>query len=285
MTSEAGQSGKQKQQQLGQAISDFYQSRYEIAQQMAGEQGTDQPLPIVATGHLTAMGVQTSESVRDIYVGSLEAFPANHFPPADYIALGHIHRPQKVSKSDTIRYCGSPIPLSFDELRSQKQVLLVDVAPGEAARVTELPVPMFQPMAQLKGDLEEIAEQLEALETAGELPVWLTIEVSAQAYLNDLQQRIQALTADYNVEVLQLRRSRVQKSEQAGAEQRETLAELNPQDVFEQRLAREDFSSESEQERLQRLRISFAQVLGKSGITLMAMIRYWQNNSPVRPRR
>ena len=49
-------------------------------------------LPIIATGHLTTVGVTSSESVRDIYIGTLEAFPANAFPKADYIALGHIHR-------------------------------------------------------------------------------------------------------------------------------------------------------------------------------------------------
>ena len=71
-------------------------------------------LPIVATGHLTTVGASASESVREIYVGALEAFPTAAFPPADYIALGHIHRPQKVGGLEHIRYCGSPLPLGFD---------------------------------------------------------------------------------------------------------------------------------------------------------------------------
>ena len=80
-------------------------------------------LPIIATGHLTTVGASASESVREIYVGSLEAFPTSAFPPAAYIALGHIHRPQKVGGLEHIRYCGSPIPLSFDEDKQQKEVL------------------------------------------------------------------------------------------------------------------------------------------------------------------
>ncbi len=73
------------------------------------------PLPIIATGHLTTVGASKSDAVRDIYIGTLDAFPAQAFPPADYIALGHIHRAQIVADSEHIRYSGSPIPLSFDE--------------------------------------------------------------------------------------------------------------------------------------------------------------------------
>ncbi len=59
------------------------------------------PLPIIATGHLTTVGVSTSDSVRDIYIGTLDAFPAQAFPPVDYVALGHIHRAQCVAKTRT----------------------------------------------------------------------------------------------------------------------------------------------------------------------------------------
>jgi exonuclease SbcD len=66
-------------------------------------------------------GRRASESVREIYVGSLEAFPTSAFPAADYIALGHIHRPQRVGGLEHIRYCGSPIALSFDEARQARK--------------------------------------------------------------------------------------------------------------------------------------------------------------------
>ncbi|KTT48979.1 hypothetical protein SB8_22795, partial [Pseudomonas oryzihabitans] len=68
-------------------------------------------LPIIATGHLTTVGASASESVREIYVGSLDAFPTSAFPPADYIALGHIHRPQRVGGLEHVRYSGSPLCL------------------------------------------------------------------------------------------------------------------------------------------------------------------------------
>lgn len=138
-------------------------------------------MPIIATGHLTALGVTKTDSVRDIYIGSLEAFDASAFPPVDYIALGHIHRPQIVAKSESIRYCGSPIPLSFDEIKAfdgkkqkSKQTDTLDLSPdndeieysGKQVIMVEflwrsktyqsLPIPLFQPMAVLTGDLKSI---------------------------------------------------------------------------------------------------------------------------------
>ena len=94
--------------------------------------------------------------------------------PADYIALGHIHRAQNVAKSEHIRYSGSPIPLSFDELGKAKSVFLVDFADGTLQQVEALTIPQFQPMQLIKGDLAEIERQLQQFaDYAGELPVWL----------------------------------------------------------------------------------------------------------------
>lgn len=264
MQSQAGESGQQKQQALGQAISQHYKEVFQLAQQQRDELA--QPVPIIATGHLTAMGVTTSESVRDIYIGNLEAFPAKDFPAADYIALGHIHRPQRVAKTDYIRYCGSPIPLSFDELgadptKTVKQVLLVDFTDGKLTSVEPLMIPIFQPMQVIKGDLVSIEKQLAELATVQGLPIWLSIEVDTQDYLNDLQQRIQALTADMNVEILQLRRARKQQQQRIEREDKELLNELTPADVFERRLATEEFTSDEEKQRLQRLKARFSSIV------------------------
>lgn len=278
--SRSGQSGQQKQQQLGQAITQHYNDVFALAKQQQDtlQEETGNLVPIIATGHLTAMGVTTSESVRDIYIGSLEAFPAKDFPAADYIALGHIHRPQRVAKSEHIRYCGSPIPLSFDELGldpkiSKKEVLLVDFKAAKLHSVEPLSVPLFQPMQVIKGDLNSIEKQLSAFpstkETAAEsLPIWLSLEVETQDYLNDLQQRIQTLTADMNVEILQLRRARKQQQQQIEREDKELLAELTPEDVFERRLASEVFESDEEKARLTRLKSAFTAIVHELGTEL-----------------
>ena len=86
LESQAGQSEAEKQLALLTAIQTHYQSLYDRAVAKRTELDTD--VPIIMTGHLTTVGAKTSESVRDIYIGTLDAFPAGAFPPADYIAPG-----------------------------------------------------------------------------------------------------------------------------------------------------------------------------------------------------
>ncbi|WP_240315050.1 exonuclease subunit SbcD [Chromobacterium haemolyticum] len=75
LRSQAGQSAEQKQQSLQDAIRERYQQVYEQALRLRERLG--RPLPIIASGHLTTVGASASESVREIYVGALEAFPSN----------------------------------------------------------------------------------------------------------------------------------------------------------------------------------------------------------------
>lgn len=257
LTSRAGESGTQKQQALQEAIAEHYHHLYQAA--CARRDALGLPLPIVATGHLTTVGVTTSDSVRDIYIGTLDAFPAQAFPPADYIALGHIHRAQNVAKSEHIRYSGSPIPLSFDELGKSKSVFMVDFADGALQQVSALEVPTFQPMQLLKGDVQQIEQQLRQFaDYQGELPVWLDIEVATQDYLSDVQRRIQQLADELPVEVLLLRRSKEQRRLAIAQQDKETLNELSVGDVFERRLALE---SEMPEPRQHRMRQMFQQVV------------------------
>lgn len=256
VTSQAGESGEQKQLALQEAIAAHYQALYQRAIELRTELGL--PLPIIATGHLTTMGVTTSDSVRDIYIGTLDAFPAQAFPPADYIALGHIHRAQQVAKTEHIRYSGSPIALSFDELSKEKSVYLVEFAQQTLASVTPLFIPQFQPMQLIKGDLQQIEQQLAKFVDHQGLPVWLDIEVATKDYLTDIQRRIQALTADLPVEVVLLRRSKEQRNNSIERQEKETLNELSVSDVFERRLAQEADLAEPRQ---QRMRQMFSQVV------------------------
>lgn len=249
--SKAGQNGAEKQRDLLTAIRTHYHACWQLAVQRREQAGLQ--VPVIATGHLTALGVTTSESVRDIYIGTLDAFPADAFPPADYIALGHIHRAQKVAANDNIRYSGSPIPLSFDELGQEKSVVLLEISNGILAAPQLLPIPRFQPMALLKGALAEIEQQLQQLPSvAAEQLIWLDIEVQADAWLSDLQRRVEAMTAEYPVEVLLLRRQRETRVQHV-AQDKETLAELSVQDVFQRRLALEPQLEEAQRERLQTL--------------------------------
>ncbi|WP_253378970.1 exonuclease subunit SbcD [unidentified bacterial endosymbiont] len=235
--SKAGLSGGEKQQHLLQAITDYYHQQFADACALRG----DQPIPVIATGHLTTVGASKSDAVRDIYIGTLDAFPAQNFPAADYIALGHIHRAQVIGGCEHIRYCGSPISLSFDETGKAKSVHLVSFTDGKLTAVETLEVPVTQPLAVLKGDLAAISAQLEQWrDRALHPPVWLDIEITTDDYLHDMQRKIQALTEELPVEVLLVRRSREQREKVLLSAQRETLSELRVEEVFERRLAQEE---------------------------------------------
>lgn len=249
ITSQAGLSGSEKQQQLLHAIADYYQQQYQQACQLRGEQN----LPVIATGHLTTVGASKSDAVRDIYIGTLDAFPAQHFPPADYIALGHIHRAQCVGGAEHIRYCGSPIALSFDECGKSKCVHLVTFDQGKWQSTESLAVPVTQPLAVLKGDIASITEQLEQWRGVEQSPpVWLDIEITTDDYLHDIHRKIQTLTEPLPVEVLLLRRSREQRERSLANERRETLSELSVEEVFARRLALETLDA-LQRERLNQL--------------------------------
>lgn len=249
MKSQAGQSATDKSKQLQQAIVQHYQCLFEQAKQLVKNSGCQ--LPIIATGHLTALGVTSSDSVRDIYIGTLEAFPSNAFPDADYIALGHIHRAQKVGKTEHIRYSGSPIALSFDEAKQQKRVLLVDFDKEKLSKITDLIVPCFQPLAMLKTTLDNLHQDIETLipvllteenKTDKAVKLWLDIELANSGSLNDLQSKITALVKDFPVEVLLVRRQKQVRQRLLLDQQQDhsNLNELTLVEVFDSRLQQEE---------------------------------------------
>ncbi|QUX96029.1 exonuclease subunit SbcD [Marinomonas sp. CT5] len=246
MQSVAGQSEQDKKMSLLQMIGDFYQQVYDAACEK--NKRLKAPVPIIGTGHLTAVGGQVSESVRDLYVGTLEALPTNVFPAFDYLALGHIHRAQPISKSGRFRYSGSPIPLSFDELGRDKSLVIFDTdLIGEDTFVDDLfaelkdpvqlvSIPNFQPMASLKGNLKEVIKQISALELPQDKNLWLEVTVIADDYLSDVHKRLLEVIDGKPIELLRvMRRSGLEKKNQ-DFEARKTLSELTVEDVFQQSL-------------------------------------------------
>ena len=240
--SQAGQSAQDKQSDLQQAIAEHYAQLFAKAEAKRAALGV--PVPIVGTGHLTTVGVSLTESVREIYVGSLTAFPTDAFPAFDYLALGHIHRPQKVAGLEYIRYSGSPITLSFDEARQQKELLQIDLTAEGLHSVTPLYIPCFQRLISLSGSLAELEQAFAQLaqELDPKAVTWLEIQVRAYDYYADLDERVAALCADLPVEVLRVRRLRGNTRAGLSRDSGELLAELTPNEVFAKRLAGEELS-------------------------------------------
>lgn len=87
------------------------------------------------------------------YALSAQAFPAT----AGYVALGHVHRPQKIPGAAPIWYCGSPLQLDFGEEDQAKQVNLVDIEPGKPPTVAAVPLTGGRALRTLTGTMDELA--------------------------------------------------------------------------------------------------------------------------------
>ena len=107
----------------------------------------------VVMAHAFVAGGVTSESERDISVGGVSAVPPDVFVGVDYAALGHLHGRQEVAEG--VRYCGSPVAMSFGEWRHTKGSLLVDLSAG-APVVEHVEAPVARPLAVLRGSLEAL---------------------------------------------------------------------------------------------------------------------------------
>jgi len=301
-------------------------------------------VPIIATGHLFAAGGSTTadDGVRDLYVGNLGKISADMFDECfDYVALGHLHVPQRVGGREHIRYSGSPIAMGFGEARQQKQVLLVrfgavvndissqksasnnivesiipqltnTVAPIEksakkaASQTTEfmddlfgfdeqsasnevtktaatknipdqqdqnnqsmpnnrdtpnkilhrddsnqmqvvsLPIPKFQKLAQISGDLESINKTIDKTIKALDATesVWLEIIYTGDDVVSELREHIQTMVDNLPCEVLKIKNTRTYNKVLNQQQISETLQDLNEEEVFERCLIAHDIPDE-----------------------------------------
>ena len=134
----------------------------------------------LAMSHIYVLGGSESESERPIQVGGAYTVdPASLLAGQQYTALGHLHRPQRVARDETIRYSGSPLAYSFSEAGQAKSVTLFDLAPGQAASPREILLSSGRPLVrwEARGGLAEVHRWLdEGRDPLAwiELEVWLT---------------------------------------------------------------------------------------------------------------
>jgi len=241
------------------AIKKHYLAIYQAAEDK--NKSLNQDLPIIGTGHLTVVNASTTESVREIYIGTLEAFPANQFPPFDYLALGHIHQPQNIAGNENWRYSGSPIAMSFDEASREKSLVFIEIESGNV-NAQLISIPVFQPLYCISGNLEQIKNRLsELFDSDNEQQIaWLDLEIDSSNFHSDVQKQAEQICEDYPVEILLVRRKR--KSPQIkgfSAADKLSLDEIDPTQVFEQKLTEQELTLEQNK----KLTSLFAQTLAQ----------------------
>jgi len=138
---------------------------------------------VVIAAHAFVTGAVASESERDIRVGGIGDVSATVFGAASYVALGHLHGPQRVSSAEPggvtggpglARYSGSPLAFSFSEKNHRKSVTLVDIDAAGQVRAELLPVPVPRPLREVRGRIDDLLARADG-ELAGLAEAWVKV--------------------------------------------------------------------------------------------------------------
>ncbi len=227
----SGETSSERESRIKKGIIDHYQNLVEHI-----TVHKENNIPIIATGHLYAAGANASESEKDIHIGNLGQVGGDQFPSEfNYIALGHLHRPQIVNKMDHVRYSGSPIPLSFSENDDRKQVVIIEFR-DNIVKVEELEVPCCRRLVRISGSLDSVRSQILTMEDEGlKYPSWIELKIETNAFIPDLNEQLDKLKlgkpfiGHFFPRQLLIRSS--SQTEQLTTEAM-TLTDLDPKSVF-----------------------------------------------------
>lgn len=215
---------------------------------------------LIAISHAHMAGGSVSEdSERSLIIGNAEALPASLFGPSiTYVALGHLHKPQRVNGEERIRYCGSPIPLSFSEIGYQHQILeincegeqLISVEPCLIPRAVNLQRVGPAPLAELLVQLASLPN-IDLLADIERQP-WLEVRVRLDEPQPDLRQQIETALQGKAVRLVRIGTEYAGKGTAEGDDNGNGLIDLDqlsPQELFS-RAWQDTYGSEVDEQTL-----------------------------------
>ena len=197
---------------------------------VVGSLGLDSAVRNVAVSHqfVTASGVTPERSDSEVSVGGLDNVDARVFADFDYVALGHIHRPQRIG-CETARYAGSILKYSFSEAQDTKSAVLATLGdPGEEAGIELVPLRPLHDLRSIRGPLERLVspEVVEAADARDYIHAVLTDEnpaLDALARLRDAYPNVMGVEYD---------NARTRAADAEGAEDAPGEDEASPIEVF-----------------------------------------------------
>ncbi len=134
--------------------------------------------------HLFVMQSVEDGSERSIQLGGSYMVSADIFPEnTDYIALGHVHKPQKVPGCPNARYSGSPLHFNQRETSFQKQVLSIEAHADQPCQIREIPVPVYKPVETWH--CQSIEEALNRCEANRDRSCWVYLEIETDHYIHE----------------------------------------------------------------------------------------------------
>lgn len=245
---------REVEDELRVAMKSYYRDIYNKAKELSSI------VPIIATGHFTTTGASISpDSEREIYIGKLQNIDSDMLQAFDYVAMGHIHKPQKISKNEAMQYSGSPIPLSFSETNNQKSVVIVEFKEAQKEIYT-LDIPLFKELHRLQGNLKDLEKQVESISNISNPPfVEITFQ-NSDLIDCDIEDFVSQAEAN-GVYILHQKRENEIKDKVLNMEDENiTLKQLSPLDIFGKRLESEQNISK---EMIEKLNILYTKVLNE----------------------
>ncbi|MBM7604147.1 exonuclease SbcD [Metabacillus crassostreae] len=139
----------------------------------------------IAMSHIHVAGGSSTDSERPIEVGGAYTVAATSMPEAaQYVALGHLHRPQNINRAKTLtRYSGSPLAYSFSEIGYAKSVTILDAEPSKPVEMKEIPLSSGKPLVKWKAT-EGISQVHSWLDEGRDASAWIDLEIHLTSTLS-----------------------------------------------------------------------------------------------------
>jgi len=213
-------------------------------------------VPVVLMAHLAVSG---SDFTGHDQVAQMQqnSYPLTELGEGyDYAALGHIHRPQHPGNNPRVRYCGTPIAMSFDEQCSHSVSVVTLERHGDLPHVRTIPITNLHPLHTIPArepvELDEALELLAAEASKGE-ESYLRLNVLTQGYLpQDARERVNKVIGQANCRVCEIKTTPRNKATGEDSQHQMTLSEFKqrtPLEIADEYIKRKSGEGMSEQQR------------------------------------
>lgn len=232
--SRSGETLEERRKALINGMRKHYEEVAEAMQAYSSEN-----VPLIATGHLFAQGGERAEGrLNQIHLssmGGLDSFSATDFSAIfDYVALGHLHRPQKVGGLEHIRYSGSLIAMDFNETNYPQSIYLLDFEQRDLKAVETIRIPQARKLRLYQGDEEHIRQKLLSLEKDAPLSAWIKVRVQVEERRQHLESELrELLKANGGGEIFGFEQKLKQDIEEEDVRKQQDLESLTELQVFQ----------------------------------------------------
>ncbi len=179
----------------------------------------------VLVAHQFVTGAETSDS-EELSLGTLDNVPADIFYDFDYVALGHIHKPQNMGRG--IRYSGTPLKYSFSEVGQEKSVTVVELKGDKSLEVRTVPLNPLRDMRDVKGPYDAIKEEAKALGHDAALQDYVRITLTDEHEINEAANKLR----EFYPNLMQVRYENLRTSADNEVKGAENVQERSALDLF-----------------------------------------------------